>query len=834
MCSQWGFGEVNYRNYDDVLGQLRAAGLVLDSLEIGRRMRCRVEDDRERRGWYYLHELELDKGGVLIVGSFGVWRGNDNGAQKVQLKKLENPLSQEQAQAIKARVAADRKAEERARAVEIERAAARAQKMWQRLSPDGESEYLQRKLVAPHGVRFAPGGAMVLPLLDVHSKVFGLQAIYPRGHEKIKRLGRDKDFWPKGLAKQGKFFLIGSPATAGVCMIAEGYATAASAYQAVGLPVAVAFDAGNIPHVATALRSRWPTLRVLVLADDDYLGKCRHCKGWNLTAGPEICAHCGQEHGAKNAGVLAAQATALADHTSWLAPRFDQAQPLGKKGLTDWNDLHVAEGLHVVRAQIEAHLTGLQWRMGAPGAPTSASRGGGDSGDGERGDLSSVLTVDELHERYALVYEAADTVFDAWEHKLVPLASMRNLCTSRQLHRAWMESPDKRVVRLEEVGFDPTERDRAIKCNLWSGWPTVPRAGSCDRLLALGEYLCSLDPRGNEMWQWLLKWLAYPLQHPGAKMKTAIIMHGPQGTGKNLFFEAVVQVYGTYGQVVDQDTVEDKYNDYLSRKLFLVADEVVARMEMFHAKNKLKVLVTSDMITINPKFVTRYRERNHVNLVFLSNEIQPMALERDDRRYAVIWTPPKWDAAMYNAVLAEIRDGGVEALHHYLLHLDLGDFGPATLPPMTEAKRDLIGLGMDSSERFWIEWTEGGSLLLPVCSVRSEDVYQAYTHWCRLQGVAKPAQLNTCVGSWSKRPGVRKARERHYLNHSLTREIQSTVLHPAGLDAPANKRELTDSINKFAEALRDWKEATSEHQRKPMEGRAKPAKPEEGDDDAPY
>ena len=56
-------------------------GLVVDSLEVGRMMRCKVEGDREKRGWYHLHEWRTDAGELLIVGSFGVWRGNDNGAQ---------------------------------------------------------------------------------------------------------------------------------------------------------------------------------------------------------------------------------------------------------------------------------------------------------------------------------------------------------------------------------------------------------------------------------------------------------------------------------------------------------------------------------------------------------------------------------------------------------------------------------------------------------------------------------------------------------------------------------------------------------------------------------
>ena len=34
-------------------------------------------------------ELTTDRGDLLIVGSFGVWHGNDNTARKVELRKIE-------------------------------------------------------------------------------------------------------------------------------------------------------------------------------------------------------------------------------------------------------------------------------------------------------------------------------------------------------------------------------------------------------------------------------------------------------------------------------------------------------------------------------------------------------------------------------------------------------------------------------------------------------------------------------------------------------------------------------------------------------------------------
>jgi putative DNA primase/helicase len=88
----------------------------------------------------------------------------------------------------------------------------------------------------------------------------------------------------------------------------------------------------------------------------------------------------------------------------------------------------------------------------------------------------------------------------------------------------------------------------------------------------------------------VLKWCAYQVQHVGAKMKTAIVMHGPEGTGKNLFWGAMQDIFGRYAALITQAELEDKHNTWLSAKLFLIANEVVTRAEMSHHVGRLKNL----------------------------------------------------------------------------------------------------------------------------------------------------------------------------------------------------------------------------------------------------
>lgn len=764
------------RNYDDVVRQLVAFGLRPDlPLEVtGELRRCRVEDDRERRGWYVLHHLP-GEGGGLVVGSYGIWRGTDNNAQKVEIERAESKaLTGEQRAAIRERMRQDAKRAAAARKARAERAARRAEAVWRECSAtppeDGACDYLEKKGVGAHGVRYTPQGALAVAMHDAMGRVHGLQFILDskRHARRIKQLGRKKTYWPPGVSTTGHYFLIGAPR--GLVLVAEGYATAATLHEATGHPVAVAFDAGNLAHVVKALRKRYRDDRILVCADDDY-----------LTDG--------------NPGVTAASSAALVvQGAAWAAPRFTVDR--GGKKLTDYNDLQALEGLLPVRAQIEERIAELGWDRGA------SNRGTTDGGEGR---APFRFDLDVLLEAYTLVY-GTDTVFDDQRNRIVGLGPLRS-AAGKSLVRMWLEHPDRKIVEPEQVGFDPTGQDGDIRCNLWAGWPTKPARGSCERLLELLAYLTSHDTqKGPELFDWVLKWLAYPIQHPGAKMQTALLMHGPEGTGKNTFFNVIRRIYGRYGTQFSQVELESNFNGWASGKLFAIGNEVVSRAELYHIQGRLKSMVTEHEWIINEKMLPARSEANHCNFVFFSNRIDIAKLDPDDRRYCVIWTPTKLDKDFYQRVSDEISDGGIEALHDHLLTADLGDFEPHTDAPMTTAKDDLVNLSMDSTERFWRDWTAGEIGEVPCGPCRSEDLYELYRLWSGREGIVRAAQKQTLLTAIGKKQGVVKRQDR-FMNGSG--EEKKTVIYPRGFEEPAGgisrQRWLGDQIHDFSVAVEAWR-----------------------------
>jgi len=792
-----------HANYDSVVKQLTSAGLIIrGNLRFGSIVRCGVKGDREKRAWYSLHGIITDAGDSLIVGSYGIWRGNDSGSRKIDLDKS-SKLTDQQRESLRKRLADDRRAAERQRAAEAKRAAARAEAIWSRLSIEGESAYLRRKGVLGHGVRYSAKGAIAIPMQDASGSIHGLEIIRDKASADQQRKPA-KEFWPKGCVKKGHFFLIGAPSW--IILIAEGYATAAALYEATGHPVAVAFDAGNLAAVATALSARYRGCKFLICADDDALARCEPCgEPVFLADHPAECPHCHQPHKRKNTGIVDASAAALAVSGAWVKPVFadedGRRSTFAARGIkrTDFNDIATVESAAVVRAQIDARLAELRWSPRTWAAQAIPTTGG----EGQE-PLKPIASLQHLLDRFSLVYGMGGVTFDAQEHQLVSLSDMRDACTHRELHRAWHEHPDRTIVRIKEVGFDPTERDPDIRCNLWSGWPTAPKSGSCERLLELLRYMCSGDKHASGLYEFVLKWLAYPLQHHGAKMKTTIVLHGPQGAGKNLFFEAYMSLYGHYGTVIGQDAIEDKFNDWASKKLFLIADEVVARSDLYHVKNRLKSFITGDVIRINTKNVGAYAERNHVNLVFLSNEMMPVVLEEDDRRHCVIYTPEKLDREVYKAVIAELENGGAQALHHYLLHLPMGDFDNATLPPQSDAKKELINQSMDSTSRFWYALEAGELIPGKLGPALSTDVYQLYHAYCRRYGI-KAAPLPRLVNVLKRKHGATEDRKRYTANFDT--KGPHGFLFLGDLEQPLEQREadwLGERVTAFRTAMRDY------------------------------
>ncbi|TLX65088.1 DNA primase [Stutzerimonas nosocomialis] len=364
-----------------------------------------------------------------------------------------------------------------------------------------------------------------------------------------------------------------------------------------------------------------------------------------------------------------------------------------------------------------------------PSAPTTACGEAGPDWGGAHtpgGAGGFRIGEQELLNDFVLIY-GTDLVWDCNRRRMVKLAALREV-VGRERIKLWQESQYRRVA--EDVVFDPTETCGPTMLNLFDGFKMAPspagQAG-CKRILAHLGKLCG--ERADE-YVWLLRWIAYPLQNPGAKMATSVVMFGAEGPGKSLVWEKVVKrIYGEYGVTIGQAQLESQFTGWQSRKLFALAEEVVSRAEMRHYKGLLKHLVTGETLQINEKMQSLREEHNHLNFVFLSNSTVPLELDDGDRRYLVLYVdkvPPK---EYFAELVAEIENGGIEAFYQYMLTLPMEGFNEHTKPPLNEEKQSLIE-GSMSPARYFLRVWQRGDLDLPYGAAVAGDLYRAFCRWC--------------------------------------------------------------------------------------------------------
>lgn len=260
-------------------------------------------------GWYVFYSDNIP------AGAFGSWK-HDLTIYWCSRQNYE--MSQAEIDAVRER---QRQARE-ARDVERKNLAVECAKIatskWENAEPEtGSHHYLARKQVGAFGVKSARGELLV-PMWTVSGEIASLQRIYPDGGRRYLR----------GTIKDGLFgWIEGDQST---IYLAEGYATAASIHMATGHAVAIAFDAGNLESAAQSVRGIFPQTQIVVAADNDRWSTKADGTPWNV-------------------GVEKAQAAAHAVGAQVIIPDF---KDLSSRP-TDFNDLHVLEGLEFVRSQVK-------------------------------------------------------------------------------------------------------------------------------------------------------------------------------------------------------------------------------------------------------------------------------------------------------------------------------------------------------------------------------------------------------------------------------------------------------------------------------------------------
>ena len=266
-------------------------------------------------------------------------------------------------------------------------------------------------------------------------------------------------------------------------------------------------------------------------------------------------------------------------------------------------------------------------------------------------------------------------------------------------------------LTIEYVGIysHPIE-EREKQLNVWKGWTLQPKQGECGRIMAfLRDVICDGD---EEVFRYLLNWLAHMLQRPEEKPGVMIILLGGQGTGKGTFGHLSYRMLGElYLGVSDLRHVFGKHNDVLERIYLIFFDEFSGNAKIADA---LKSLVTETHVAVEPKNQPVRQIQSFHRLILASNAGHVKHTDRDDRRDFVLRVSDRHqgDAAYWNALYAEIDGDGTAAFMHELLQRNISGVN-IRQRPITKALQEQKLLSLDAIGEWWLDRLHAGYIRDP-------------------------------------------------------------------------------------------------------------------------
>lgn len=249
--------------------------------------------------------------------------------------------------------------------------------------------------------------------------------------------------------------------------------------------------------------------------------------------------------------------------------------------------------------------------------------------------------------------------------------------------------------------------------------------------------------------RWLFHWLASQYQRAGKSLPTAVWFVGPaQGIGKSLFTSGLSLLVGkTNAKVVSAEEFKGDWTDFLTNATLFILDEVDFTSRV-GANAKIKRLVGNEKYAIRQRNVGEYEVPAVGNFIFTTNNIYPIALDRDDRRSTFFETNGTYEskkrATDFFNLKEEDRKKAWEGFAEILSMIEIDD-RLISRAFETDLKRRIIDSGLDPFDE-WFQSDEVRETWKPGEFAPVEWIKARYVEWAE-----KNAHRNCATSSYGLR-----------------------------------------------------------------------------------
>ena len=265
----------------------------------------------------------------------------------------------------------------------------------------------------------------------------------------------------------------------------------------------------------------------------------------------------------------------------------------------------------------------------------------------------------------------------------------------------WLEDPERKSYK--EVRFIPKLIDNEEIFNSFDGftykhtiqnfqedeWGWQKMNSIVEKVAGHIGLLTNYDEASCD---YLFKYICHMFQKPDQLPATAIMLKSKQGFGKDTLIDMIVAMMGTKFclRTAEMDDIFGTYNVGLRDKLLLQLNEVEGK-DGYSNKEKIKNIITEEKTIIREKYISQYDQTNYLRLWILSNNLNPIEISHDDRRFVVFKSHHKKPSKQYFTDLHEMINDkeSMEMLYNYCMNYDISKFDPRNDRPKTEAYNNM-------------------------------------------------------------------------------------------------------------------------------------------------
>jgi len=379
-----------------------------------------------------------------------------------------------------------------------------------------------------------------------------------------------------------------------------------------------------------------------------------------------------------------------------------------------------------------------------------------DNGIRTRYVLSGGDVVARLNEEYFVTWAGNKVVVGRWTMNnarrslvLIRPADLHTWCANDcvfidgkpvAVSKLWITSPKRR--QYDGIEFAPDGEIPENFLNIWQGFSVEPnQKGSCQLFLDHIKWnVCSGD---DELFAWVMAWLAQMIQKPGDKPGTAVVLRGGQGVGKSIVGKIIGRLFAEHHVIVSRAShITGKFNKHLSQCLLLQAEEAFWAGSK-EAEGTLKDLITGEVQLLEGKGVDAIPVRNVLRLLVTTNNEWAVPAGMQERRFAVfdVSKARQQDAKYFKSIFHEMEIGGYAALLYHLQNYDIEGVN-LRQPPKTEALLDQVLSSMPPEQSWWLEVLQRGKIKSFSKEWEAQftfsELHESYTEHARELGLRRP------------------------------------------------------------------------------------------------